>query len=98
MLWESSDATFTGNENNNLSVSVVPNPASENVMVEWNGLVIANTTIDLINEMGQIVYSATVSKDHHQHNLTVHDLPQGIYSLRIISGKYVKLTKISIQR
>ncbi len=70
---------------NNLSLTIFPNPN--------NGIFIINTsieidgTIELINELGQVVYQNRMNG--LQMNLDVQNMADGIYHLRLINGKQV---------
>lgn len=85
-------------ENTNTILNIYPNPTSSNVTVTFNA-VTYNTNISLFDLTGKEVLSQqlNVSKGLNQQNLTLNNLKQGIYFLRITSGTNTSTQKLIIK-
>jgi len=77
---------------NDIQTTVYPNPASDKITVESNQNI---NSIQLINNMGQVVYTATVNAEKTTINTT--DISKGIYFLRVNSDAGAKNIKIIVQ-
>jgi hypothetical protein len=69
-------------------ISVFPNPSSSILTVSLNSIVAQNLNIEIINSIGQIVYTENIENTIGNINKTIHieNYPEGIYTLRINSG------------
>ncbi len=76
----------------NLAISVAPNP--NNGQFEINSNLEVNGTLELINELGQVVYQSLMNG----LNKTVHveHLSAGVYHLKLTDGNFVKTKRLSI--
>lgn len=64
--------------------NVFPNPATDQITITAKNKLTGNTTIAIINMMGQIVKAETIQSNHTNHMQTsVSALPSGIYVLRL---------------
>jgi hypothetical protein len=73
--------------NNNVKVSVSPNPASSEVAINFTSDVTANTVITISNAIGQVVKTAQVGNVNHANvNFNVSDLSNGVYFYSINAG------------
>jgi subtilisin family serine protease len=73
---------------------VYPNPTNGAVQIELQGKEQVGSKIELINTLGQIVYTGVVTTD--KQNLQLTALP-GIYFLKIGNGKFAVTQKLIIQ-
>ncbi|MBQ4205056.1 MAG: T9SS type A sorting domain-containing protein, partial [Bacteroidales bacterium] len=71
-------------------VKVYPNPAYDQVTIEAEGL----NHITLINTLGQIIYDASV--DGEVVNISLADVEEGIYLVRISTRNGVSVRQISV--
>lgn len=72
------------NEVANANFSVYPNPTTENILV--NG-VVKGSTLELVNALGQVVYSEVVNNT--KSNINVANYNNGLYMIRITNGNEV---------
>ncbi len=77
------------------SLDVYPNPVSNILSVDVVGTLKTQAEIQLVNILGQIVYSETTSKQ--QIKINTEHLPSGIYSLVYNSGNQRKIEKVVIE-
>ncbi|MDZ4757531.1 MAG: T9SS type A sorting domain-containing protein [Bacteroidota bacterium] len=77
------------------SVSVFPNPATEQINVKWD----ATEKLDLVtiaNMNGQIVKQITFSNNQNLTTINTTDLPIGIYTLTMHSAAIISVQRFSI--
>lgn len=83
------------------TVSVFPNPVSDQFVIELVDVSFKEAKLTLVNHLGQEVLkqSFVISSDRHQEQLPVGNLAEGIYHLSIErEGSFVFSEKIVIQR
>lgn len=70
------------------AVSVYPNPAYENVILEAEGLSSVNFEIELMNIQGQLVYGSKQQSvlGKLTHTISTAQLPSGLYIMKISNG------------
>lgn len=81
--------------NQDIEMTVSPNPANHNINVHVNGLVDPTATITLSNVLGQIVISKAATNNN---TIDVSQLPVGVYQLVFGSSRGSKMEKIVITR
>ncbi len=84
---------------NTVSLSVFPNPASDDLNVQLSGKIYGKITATCYNFIGQIVFQEGFEKKQAEvkHNIKLNKIPNGIYLLELISSDYQKVTtRISI--
>jgi len=72
------------NEVANVNFTIFPNPTTENILV--NG-VVKGSTLEVVNALGQVVYSEVVSNS--KSNINVANYNNGLYMIRITNGNEV---------
>ena len=91
-----SDSTYIGFigilDNLGSAISIYPNPSNGAVNIEI-GKAMNSTQIDIINELGQIVYS----DNNVKMNSTV-ELQTGVYVVRIQNNDFIKTEKLVITK
>lgn len=65
-------------------LKIFPNPADDNLHIDFSTTDPGSYRIDLLNSVGAAVYSQRVSAMMH-HIIKVSNLPQGVYLLRVTS-------------
>lgn len=78
------------------SLSVYPNPASDKIQVDVMGSIREDATVELVNVLGQTVYSTVTRKQ----NITIatDNLANGIYTLIYNAGGSRQMEKVVIAR
>ncbi|HNW69459.1 MAG TPA: T9SS type A sorting domain-containing protein [Bacteroidales bacterium] len=71
------------------AISVYPNPVSDDLIIEYIGNIEAKDLV-IVNSIGELVYSATMSKRTIVHT---SGFPSGIYVIKLESDKSVMLQK-----
>jgi Concanavalin A-like lectin/glucanases superfamily/SprB repeat/Secretion system C-terminal sorting domain len=77
---------------NNSSLTIMPNPS--NGMFTINSNVEVDGTIELINELGQVVYKNRMNGLTQQ--LDVRNLSAGVYHLKVSNGNGIQTKRLSI--
>nr|MBA3705677.1 T9SS type A sorting domain-containing protein [Bacteroidota bacterium] len=88
-----------GIEEQSLSViSVYPNPANNVVNVSYELLNNEKVTIDLVNNIGQMVYSLTSDNvsGRHTTKIDTEKFAAGIYMMNVRAGKQHHLQKVNV--
>jgi hypothetical protein len=79
-------------------IKVYPVPAKENITIDLNSFTCSVSEIRLINTLGKVVKEYTALSDQDVYNLSVMDLPDGIYFIQLQSDKGVLSKEITIMR
>ncbi len=80
------------------NISVYPNPADDIINVGIMNLDFDVANVYLINHLGQIVRTNTLSKNTTSSTIAVQDLPTGVYFLKIIlDNEYTHNEKVLVQ-
>jgi hypothetical protein len=78
-------------ENFSVPMNVYPNPASNQVTVQFNGI----CNIELYNMVGQKIYSA--ENVYEKHNISIEGLTSGVYFVTVRDGKRMTTQKLIVQ-
>jgi hypothetical protein len=78
------------------NVTVFPNPTNGILNINRKGITGNKTIAEILNVMGQIVYTASLTEDAITINLSSQ--PAGLYFLRLKQGNSEKVLKISVNR
>ncbi|MEI2672930.1 MAG: T9SS type A sorting domain-containing protein [Chitinophagaceae bacterium] len=81
------------------SLTVYPNPATNNVQIEIIQVKETGATLQITNTIGQIVYSTTIAANQTAIEMTVDvsQFPAGIYNLQLVGETKVKGQQIVVQ-
>ena len=82
-------AIYVGNKSN--LISVYPNPAKDNLNVDFSGLPKTETTIELTNMLGQLVYKTQAL--NQVVNINTSQLESGVYMLTVKQNDTVSAFK-----
>ena len=81
------------------NVSIYPNPTDNFVNVGILNLDFNAAEVFLINNLGQVISTKTLTKNATTTTISVQDFPTGIYFLKIvIDGEYVHNQKVLVQK
>lgn len=81
------------------SIHVYPNPASQNVVVNFNTISGGNVEVAIVDVTGKVVknvFNGEQAKGEHTFNVDVRDLSQGIYVVTVKTNNTVKSLKLSV--
>lgn len=81
------------------SLTTYPNPSKDNLFVDFSIIENTDVTIELINTLGQKVYSVTLGKTTtgmHKQKINIENLAQGVYMLNLKTTKNSRTQKITI--
>ncbi|MEI7801064.1 MAG: T9SS type A sorting domain-containing protein [Bacteroidota bacterium] len=84
---------------NDFKISVFPNPASDQVAVNYTAEKAENISMSLFNNLGQLVYSTDLGNQNagnHKQIIATENLADGIYTLTLKSGASISVNKIVI--
>jgi len=82
------------------SAKIYPNPANSSATVAFQATKTEDYTIDVVNAMGQIVYTKSllnVEAGRTTHSLSIEDFSNGIYTVRISSETGLISKRMSVQ-
>ena len=82
------------------NVNIFPNPAQDNLVIEINTNLFKELKVEVLNLLGQTILQKDFSLDPgintQQINLT--DLQNGLYMIKLQSGKAIFTQKLVIKR
>ncbi|MBX2979635.1 MAG: T9SS type A sorting domain-containing protein [Flavobacteriales bacterium] len=80
-------------------VSVLPNPNNGQFTFTFNNLDAVDTTVELVNSLGQIVFTdqVTALKGTYRRDMNVSGMGAGAYFLKIRRGEDTSVTKVVVQ-
>ncbi|MEO6166582.1 MAG: T9SS type A sorting domain-containing protein, partial [Chitinophagales bacterium] len=80
------------------SFTLYPNPASSKVTIELTFVGQSSAVLSLINLLGEIVYEETwnAPAGTGQREITVGNLPSGIYTVKLVSGDSISNKQLVI--
>jgi hypothetical protein len=102
-LWVDNLA-FTGSvagidENNNINnLTLYPNPASENMTIEFNSVSSTTIKIELLDVTGKVIKNVNANNviGDYKYSMNTSDLAKGIYFLKISSDKSIETKKVIV--
>lgn len=81
----------------NASLSIYPNPSHGDVNVNMTTSLTGNYKIEILNQMGQIISKYSIRLNGNESkNITVKNLSQGIYTVRLSGNGYIATSKMII--
>lgn len=92
-------STLNNTKDNTVSLSVFPNPATDDLNVQLSGNIYGKITATCYDFLGQIMYQTDFEKKQAEvkHSIKLNKIPNGIYLLELISSDHQKVvTRISI--
>lgn len=83
----SAPLTVSENNLNDSKIKIIPNPASDLIAIQMNGLTEDNLTIELFDVSGKLVKSTKLNAGQSIAYFDVQDIYDGTYFIRISDGK-----------
>ncbi|MBL7887341.1 MAG: YHYH protein [Flavobacterium sp.] len=80
------------------SVKVIPNPASDLIAVQFNGIVQGNLTIELLDTNGKLIKTTQLNAGQSIGYFDVQDVYNGVYFVKISDGMNSKSLKVLIRK
>ena len=101
-IWMTDLAQVSGTNGEVLAtrrLSVYPNPAVDQITIDVEGITTSEVVVEIISVTGQQKYLKTERVTGNRLNRTINpDLPQGLYFLRVWTGKNHLTTKFFINK
>lgn len=79
---------------NQVSVKVYPNPASEFVKIEFEQPVDSEIRMSIVDYRGKVVLTDIVGPGTYYFEVNLQNLSSGIYFLRLQKGKFVNVYRV----
>jgi hypothetical protein len=86
--------TVEENLENLVTVTVYPNPASDNVNIRFEEAIDDEVNLMLINSQGKPVKSLIIEATTIEKQINLQDLPAGVYYLKLIKGKLSNVYRV----
>lgn len=90
-------SVVTKSDGNNQEFLFYPNPANSNFSIFLNQPAAKDLRLQVINQVGQIVKTAQLSKGAQLITLNISELPKGIYTVVTADSEMVTVKKLVIQ-
>jgi hypothetical protein len=103
-IYQSSLATITAGEKelkSGFNARLFPNPVKDNLVLSLNADKNSNASLDIINALGQVVYSErieSVPAGENRYQINVTNIETGIYFARINFGGNVQTVKFTVAK
>lgn len=79
-------------------IRVHPTTARDHLNIEFVQARVSNATITIINLIGQELYRVEDKSREKNLKIPLHNLPPGVYLLRVVSGNLIKIQRVTIER
>lgn len=80
------------------SIKVIPNPATDLIAVQFNGIVESNLTIDLLDTNGKLIKTTQLNAGQSIGYFDVQDVYNGVYFVKISGDRNSKTVKVAIKK
>ncbi|MCX6333817.1 MAG: T9SS type A sorting domain-containing protein [Bacteroidia bacterium] len=77
-----------------VTVTVYPNPASDNVNIKFEEAIDDEVNLVLINSQGKPMKSVIIEATTIEKQINLQDLPAGVYYLKLTKGKLKNVYKV----
>ena len=83
-----------------LELGAFPNPAEDNVTIQFANPTAADAILEVYNVQGQLVTSAQIDGGAQsvRHELNTHEYSNGVYLVKILVDNQFATTKLTIQK
>lgn len=79
---------------NPVSVTIFPNPTSQQINIQFDSPTDGEITMFLLNNQGGMVKTGKIPAATTNKEINMQDLPAGIYYLRLTKGKLINVYKV----
>ncbi len=79
-----------------VTIALYPNPNNGNFILELPANMIGQTKVEVVNAVGQLVFSATMGASHQRFNLG--EIPNGVYTLRVQGSEGAQTIRMVVSR
>jgi len=83
-------------EQNALGISIFPNPAKDNVTIDWDKGLMSNPNIEIVDIYGRTIVNEMLTDK--SNNISLQGFSTGVYFIRITSGATIYTSKLLIER
>jgi hypothetical protein len=83
---------------NNLSFNLVPNPASNQVLIKLDANLSDDSKISINNALGQLIYVKNISNENNSIVVDTKEFSNGIYIVSIETAKHTSTQKLIIAK
>lgn len=103
-VYQAALATITAGENeltNGFNAKLYPNPVKDNLILNINADRNADASLDIVNTLGQVVYSERIESipaGENRYQINTSNMESGIYSARINFGGNVQTVKFTVAK
>jgi len=99
VTWTGLEGRFAAEVQQSLSVSAYPNPASSSVTVVWPGIS-AGSVIEIFDTSGRVVARSSHDEASGACSgvMSVEDLPNGLYTIRVRTAELAGSTRVTVIR
>jgi len=83
------------------SAIIFPNPSTNEITVNFKLDIATSPTIRIVNSLGSVVFKESYNylmPDTYQKLINISTLPNGFYSIEVISGNKISRNKIIINK
>jgi endoglucanase len=80
-----------------IAFSVYPNPAKDELHVDYNNIIDGNGLIEMFDQLGRLVYSQVVENSEGSSQISLHNMVGGQYLVRISTALQSKVVKVLIR-
>jgi Secretion system C-terminal sorting domain len=81
----------------NEDILVYPNPASEQIWIDWQEINTQSCIFSLVDMKGRVIQEEHLIAGNHIYMITLYNIPSGNYMYTLVSDKYQKTGTIVIE-
>lgn len=82
--------------NYNSNISIYPNPASDNIFLNFDKMIVDDITVSIYNTTGTLIKTEILKRNQNQ--MEINDLNNGIYIISFIANDFTVNQRLVIQR
>jgi hypothetical protein len=86
--------TVEENLETQVTVTIYPNPASDNVNIRFDEALDDEVNLTIVNSQGKLVKNVVIEATTIEKQINLQDLPSGIYYLKLAKGKLSNVYKV----
>lgn len=98
IIYDPASTAISENEFNDLNISIFPNPATDLIAIQLNGLLSDDLQVELIDLTGRLISTSKINRGSTIAYFDLQTVYTGTYLLRISNGKYSISRKVLVSR